>query len=371
MATNNSSIAVTEAQFNLQTGLWNAFVLAYNLNPNNPPNTCPITIPIIGGVGISTAIINALLSTVGTENISGFRFYGGLSSYANTCNTSTPFPSFLLTFVAVDMNGNDILFNSNGVSLIFQSQIILGSYTADHNPIVLSNPTITNPIPLLSAGANNAYWRNFISTGISLGNKQLNAFFVPLVSITTLITAMANPNSIIGLYFAVTSNMISPFTLLITGLIPSTGGTFIFAKNAAGNINVTGPALTCPPFSSKSNFLNTNPPVDSSLAFSHTQNWRDSFSANTGQINGFYISREDLMSVLSVSPSGQGLRIYSALDAPLAFKTHHMYVVAVDANGNDIISDAFTNQSAIFDFTAPCPLCCGGGNSLNGLPPGN
>jgi hypothetical protein len=113
---------------------------------------------------------------------------------------------------------------------------------------------------------------------------------------------------------------------------------------------------------------NTNlqniPPVPVQDAATETAAWRTFISSVTNDpkylINGFFIPLSDISNTIQYAATG--FRVYGAIKEDGTF---HLYVVAVDANGDDVLVDG--NQgSLVFDSTCPCPNMCGGGNVLNG-----
>ena len=114
--------------------------------------------------------------------------------------------------------------------------------------------------------------------------------------------------------------------------------------------------------SNENNYTNTQPiPVPTAAA--ETAAWR-SFIAGVTQnpnylINGFFIPIGDITNTIQYAVNG--FRVYMGMRQD---GTLHLYWVAVDADGNDVIQDASQN-SLVFDTTVPCPTCCGGGNVLN------
>ncbi len=123
--------------------------------------------------------------------------------------------------------------------------------------------------------------------------------------------------------------------------------------------------------------MNTKPGVPLPDAAAQTQNWRDfmvSITPNdpTQRVNGYHIPIADINDILSHAVSG--IRAYFALPtenpnppSPPTQSAVHLYIVPLDANGNDILTNA-AGDSLIYDTTVPCPTMCGQGNILNGLP---
>ena len=115
-------------------------------------------------------------------------------------------------------------------------------------------------------------------------------------------------------------------------------------------------------------------PVPVNEAAGQTYNWRNFMTTVTDYdtVNGYFIPKDDILAVLDNATNG--IRVYFALpdaDAeptPGVIHSVHLYVVAVDGSGNDVIHDpeAIAN-SAIYDTTVPCPTVCGTPNALNGL----
>ena len=53
-----------------------------------------------------------------------------------------------------------------------------------------------------------------------------------------------------------------------------------------------------------------------------------------------------------------GIRAYIGLPDNSTMAGMHLYLVAVDSGGNDVIENSSTKQSMIMDFTTPCPSTC-------------
>jgi hypothetical protein len=116
-------------------------------------------------------------------------------------------------------------------------------------------------------------------------------------------------------------------------------------------------------------------PVPVPIAAEQTYNWRQFMLGltNYDPVNGYFIPKDDILAVLQYATNG--IRVYFALppenDMPLVGELHtvHLYVVAVDGQGNDRIHNPETlpASSMIYDTTVPCPTLCGSPNVLNGL----
>ena len=120
---------------------------------------------------------------------------------------------------------------------------------------------------------------------------------------------------------------------------------------------------------------NQQPGVPIPEAAAQTQNWRNfmnSITPNepTQRVNGYHIPIDDINNILSHATSG--VRVYFALPPndpnPPTQSAVHLYIVPLDANGNDILENQ-QGDSLIYDTIMPCPTMCGDGNVLNGLQP--
>ncbi len=109
--------------------------------------------------------------------------------------------------------------------------------------------------------------------------------------------------------------------------------------------------------------MNNSIPVN--MASQQTADWRayNLAVAPNNIVNGFFIPINSVNGAMLNAQNG--LRVYGALAQTGDPSSLHLVIVGVDINGNDVLTNP-DGSSAIFDFTAPCPLCCGGGNSLNG-----
>lgn len=146
------------------------------------------------------------------------------------------------------------------------------------------------------------------------------------------------------------------------------------------------------------------PSVNIEDAKRQTLNWREFLAGipSIDQIRAYYIPLDDIERIIH-NPNNQsvtdcpvsGIRAYFALNQPLVQQAKngapanevditsanpyiHLFVVAVDANGNDIINDTIgagdggalvsktgTADSLIYDTTMPCPPLCAGASVLN------
>ena len=111
------------------------------------------------------------------------------------------------------------------------------------------------------------------------------------------------------------------------------------------------------------------PPVPIQLAALETLAWRE-FNASIAplpedRVNGYFIPVDDINSILNYVQ--KGVRVYFALrDSGTSAQANlHLYIVPVDANGNDKLTDQQGN-SLVYDTTMPCPSLCGAPNALNG-----
>jgi hypothetical protein len=111
----------------------------------------------------------------------------------------------------------------------------------------------------------------------------------------------------------------------------------------------------------------TAQPVPVNDAATETAAWRtydaQKFPNPADRINGFFIPIEDVNAALLNASTG--VRVYLALkETGTSLQDRlHLYVVAVDANGNDILE--VQGNSVVYDATMPCPNTCGQANDLN------
>ena len=114
-------------------------------------------------------------------------------------------------------------------------------------------------------------------------------------------------------------------------------------------------------------------PVDITTAAAETKAWRDFMATlpQVDQVNAYFIPIEDITNILQYATNG--IRTYFAIrnDAQGANAQVHLYVVPVDANGDDVLfhGPAAQPQSLIYDTTLPCPTACGTANPLNSSMP--
>lgn len=109
-------------------------------------------------------------------------------------------------------------------------------------------------------------------------------------------------------------------------------------------------------------------PVDLVKAAGETEAWRDFMSTMPNQdvINAYFIPIDDITAILQYAASG--IRTYFALrqDSNGLNQQLHLYVVPVDANGNDVLLNPTSQpDTLIYDTTMPCPTLCGAPNPLN------
>lgn len=121
---------------------------------------------------------------------------------------------------------------------------------------------------------------------------------------------------------------------------------------------------------------NQQPGVPLPEAAAQTLNWRNFMISITPEdptqrVNGFHIPISDINNLLAYAASG--MRVYFAMPGadpqppqPPTQSTIHLYIVPVDANGNDILENE-QGVSLIYDTILPCPNVCGSANVLNGL----
>lgn len=114
--------------------------------------------------------------------------------------------------------------------------------------------------------------------------------------------------------------------------------------------------------------LKNSVPVD--LAAVQTSNWRDYMTElvqdPNDMIKGYFIPISDLTDVMQNAQ--KGARVYFALPEQgeeVDIRGVHLYVVAVDEDGNDILENS-NGDSLVYDTTVPCPNMCGEPNKLNG-----
>lgn len=115
--------------------------------------------------------------------------------------------------------------------------------------------------------------------------------------------------------------------------------------------------------SNENNNFKTTYPVPVSTAATETAAWRTFIGGVTQDpnylINAFFIPIGDISNTIQYAVNG--FRAYMAMRED---GTLHLYWVAVDADGNDVLEDS-NNNSLVFDSTFPCPTRCGQSNSLN------
>jgi hypothetical protein len=113
-------------------------------------------------------------------------------------------------------------------------------------------------------------------------------------------------------------------------------------------------------------------PVEQAAKF--TANWRDanaSTKLNTiGYVKAFNISKEDIDQLFYLIPEGGACRAYLAIDNNVSPMIIKLLLVAVTADNQDIVAieggRGEQPQSAVFDFTTPCPSQCAAHSVLLG-----
>jgi hypothetical protein len=99
-----------------------------------------------------------------------------------------------------------------------------------------------------------------------------------------------------------------------------------------------------------------------STASAETKNWRTFIDAlTTTPIHGVKIPMDSISAVMDNAVNG--IRVYGALKTQGDPTSFHVYVVAIDENGNDIIT--LNGNSEVYNFSSPCPTMCGNANVLN------
>ena len=97
--------------------------------------------------------------------------------------------------------------------------------------------------------------------------------------------------------------------------------------------------------------LKTRNIISLKKAQERAKSWRAA-SIEGNNFKGSLISKEDLQGL--VSEIGEnGIRAYNGINAEGVYK---LMIVAVDANGNDLVNEK--NGHYIYDFTQPCPDTC-------------
>jgi hypothetical protein len=92
-------------------------------------------------------------------------------------------------------------------------------------------------------------------------------------------------------------------------------------------------------------------------AVNWTTAWR---SANPNAIKAFKINIDEVNDILK-EVNVNAIRVYFGIDNGV----EKLVLVAVDANGNDIIDPTVNGHviSGTYDFNEPCPPICGSGGS--------
>ncbi len=104
-------------------------------------------------------------------------------------------------------------------------------------------------------------------------------------------------------------------------------------------------------------------PVPVTTAAAQTENWRTYVDALTNTpIHAVKIPRADVEAAMTAD-AVLGIRVYGALATADDLTSFRLFVVGVDAMGNDIVTVGST--SAVYDMTVLCPPACGSTNVLN------
>jgi hypothetical protein len=115
---------------------------------------------------------------------------------------------------------------------------------------------------------------------------------------------------------------------------------------------------------------NTPSPKDTiieSVAVTITTNWRDyigKYEPADQYIRAFNIPMSDIQNLADFTDC-PSVRAYLAMDNSKDISTLKIILVPVDVSNNDVLSiqipgdgGAMVEQSAIYDFTNPCPQIC-------------
>lgn len=118
------------------------------------------------------------------------------------------------------------------------------------------------------------------------------------------------------------------------------------------------------------NTQNTPSPTDTITeqdAVAITTNWRDYISAidpNPNYIKAFNIPMSDIQNLADFTDC-PNVRAYLAMETPGDISTLKIILVPVGQKNNDVLSIqvpgegvTMVEQSAIYDFTTPCPQTC-------------
>jgi hypothetical protein len=118
------------------------------------------------------------------------------------------------------------------------------------------------------------------------------------------------------------------------------------------------------------NTPNTPSPQDTITevdAINITTNWRGYISAidpNPNYIKAFNIPMSDIQNLADFTDC-PSVRAYLAMETPGDISSLKIILVPVDQKNNDVLSiqvpgesESMVEQSAIYDFTNPCPQIC-------------
>lgn len=120
---------------------------------------------------------------------------------------------------------------------------------------------------------------------------------------------------------------------------------------------------------SNQSFPSPEDTIPESLAVDITTNWRNYISNidhDPDYIRAFYIPMEDITSLAQFEKC-PGVRAYLAMGAAGDISSLKIILVPVDADNKDVLNiivpggstkEGATIQSAIYDFTTPCPQAC-------------
>lgn len=107
--------------------------------------------------------------------------------------------------------------------------------------------------------------------------------------------------------------------------------------------------------------------ITESTAVDYTTNYRDYISKidpSPDYIRAFLIPMSDMINLSDFQYQNcPNVRAYLGMAKPGDITTLKLVIVPVDAKGNDVLSitppgDGAADQSAIYDFTSPCPQAC-------------
>jgi len=100
--------------------------------------------------------------------------------------------------------------------------------------------------------------------------------------------------------------------------------------------------------------------IDLSTAVDYTTAWRNALPQGDFNIKAWLISSDIFTSIISDS-NPPNIRAYIGVDGDGEYK---LVIVGVDDSGNDILYSS-SGDSAIYDFTQPCPNTCDTDSPLN------